>query len=672
MKINKAKIAKIALLVGLTIGIVFPTLSGALGLLALANIIEPAAKDFSATSGGYTFDCYILNDDNESRTCAVAWGQSTYPNINELYIPDSFTNPENGRSYNVYAIQQGGFRYCNFQTISLPYTIESIGAEAFAYCTRLTEITIPFHVDQIQPSTFLDCRELLEVHYAVENSRTVQSLYNYQINSIGDHAFDSCVKLASFNCPRTATFFGKSCFQNCQAFTSFSFPRVRTTNDEITNPLTVQSFAFADCINLNRIYFETNMSVIHDYAFTDCAYNLTIDYTGTSINAFTTAFPNWRRRYIATSRNNSSDDDGDVGHLIKVNLNKTPVREDERYPGLQYSIVEITAQQTVLLDVNVGASEATEVILIQGPKKYAVIDGFTAPIGDKPGYYEGGVLELPNKVVDPDDENSNEEYDVLIISRRAFVNHTELTGVSFNENLIQICREAFLGCTSIVSLDFMKCQKLREISHKAFQDLTALTAINLPYCLEYIGDYAFNNCGNVSQLTFSANDMLFIKDAQKGWIPVSGNVLRGTTAPSNSIGDNNDYYIDTVKYKAYRKSGGNWAQLSGQTFGQVDPNPSNGSTGDYYVAIPRLKVIGERAFHKIGYSIFKGVNATVNLIIPESVNDDSAVAAKYKHELRQGNDWEVTGGRTDYREIGIGRHAFDRAVCLATVEPLPA
>lgn len=672
-KNKKKSVTNILSLAGLFLAVSFSAVAGVTSILADVEIIKLPAKDFSAKNNdNYTFDCFIIEDDDDENihTISVAWGQDPATVIDsELNVPDTFTNSETGQTYDVVGIANAGFRYCTFPKISLPSTVRSIGAEAFAYCTNMTEITIPYHVTEIKPSTFLDCRALANVYYAVEDSRTAKALFNYNISQIGDHAFDSCVSLASFNCPRTAVYFGESCFQNCASFTSFSFPRERKQNDVITNYITVKSFAFNDCTSLNHIYFETNMKYIYNYAFTDCAEDLTIDYTGNSLTQFDTFAPHWRRRYIATSRNNSSSVDGPTGHLIKVNLSQTAIREDDRYPGLHYSIMKYTSLQNYLLDCNVGNATATDVVMIQGPIEFAVIDGFTAPSVTKPGYYDvsSHSLIIPDKVVDPDDEdNPNKEYPVLAIGRRAFVNKTELEAVSFNESLIQIRREAFLGCSSISSLDFMNCHHLREISHKAFQDCTPLTAINLPYCLEYIGDYAFNNCYCVSQLTFSANDTLFIKDAEKGWIPVSGTFLRGTTAPNNGDGDNGDYYIDTVKYKAYKKANDAWSLLAGQKFGQTDP--TGGNNGDYYVAIPRLKVIGERAFHKIGYTSFCGQNGTVNLILPESLNDKAARDAYYKHELRQGTDWEVTGGRTDYREIAVGRHAFDRAVCLATVE----
>ena len=677
---KKRNVVRALSLIGLFSAISLSAITGVVGAMAEIQIIDLPTKDFSAQSGGYTFDCFILSDhdtDATQRTISVAWGQDPETAINsELNIPDTFTNSATNRSYKVVAIANAGFRYCTFPSISIPATVTSIGSEAFAYCMNLTEITIPYHVNEIKPSTFLDCRSLTSVYYANEGSRTSKAVFNYNIATIGNHAFDSCVSLTAFNCPRSATYFGESCFQNCTSFTSFSFPRERKQGQNVLNYITVRPFAFADCTNLSRLYFETNMQYIHNYAFTDCADDLTIDYTGASLAAFDNFAPNWRRRYIATSRNNSLDSDGPDGHLIKVNLSQTAIREDDRYPGLHYQIVKTGA--AVRLDVNTGYSTVTDIILIPANTEYAIIDGFTAPSVNKPGYYDiaTGALTLPDQVVDPDDdseENADKQYKVLAIARDAFLNHTELQSVSFNESLVQIRREAFFGCTNISSLDFMNCQKLREISHKAFQDCTALTAINLPYCLEYIGDYAFNRCYFVTQLTFSASDALFVKDATKGWILVSGTILRGTTAPSDDYGDNDNYYIDTIKYKAYKKTNNSWSLLANQKFGQVDP--TGGNNGDYYVAIPRLKVIGERAFHRVGYIAFHGQDATVNLILPESLNDAAAVAAHYNHELAQkkqpspqGDDWEVTGGRTNYREVAVGRHAFDRAICLATVE----
>ena len=129
------------------------------------------------------------------------------------------------------------------------------------------------------------------------------------IKSIGDHAFDSCVSMDVFNCPRKLETVGKSAFQNCKSLKRFYFP---TIVDVPTNKIEIGSYAFADCSELRRIYLEKNVDHIYKYAFVDCHPSLVINYTGSS--AGDTSLTNrvdlyWRQRYIAKNRNNSSSPD---------------------------------------------------------------------------------------------------------------------------------------------------------------------------------------------------------------------------------------------------------------------------------------------------------------------------------------------------------------------------
>ena len=163
-----------------------------------------------------------------------------------ITVPHSLTH--NGVFYTVKAVAPGGFRRTGFTEIRLPETITQIGAEAFHGCESLTKFVVPCKVTEIATATFMDCRALENIYYSVCNSATTDvtvqaninnistnwtywysgsvsgySTSNSIITSIGDHAFNSCIKLASFPFPTSLTSVGKSAFQNCQSFTYVMF-----------------------------------------------------------------------------------------------------------------------------------------------------------------------------------------------------------------------------------------------------------------------------------------------------------------------------------------------------------------------------------------------------------------------------------------------------------------
>ena len=249
---------------------------------------------FTYTNNGNTFNCYSI--EGEANKIAIAWGAnpSATPDGN-LEIPSSITHQ--GSGYTVSVIAKAGFRYCDFKTITLPNTIEEIHEEAFAYCEELTSFILPYQVSEIAPSTFLDCRSLKSFLYCDSNGTTVVA--NNTVTSIGDHAFDTCLSLTAFECPNTLVYIGQSAFQRCRALTRIFLPSKRTTNSAITNYLTIESYAFADCENLAWIYFEENLQTVGDYAFVNCNEELRFHYAYEgSTRPDPTYSTYWRRVYL--------------------------------------------------------------------------------------------------------------------------------------------------------------------------------------------------------------------------------------------------------------------------------------------------------------------------------------------------------------------------------------
>ena len=625
------------------------SVSTVLGVIGAAIVNENTDffYDASAEATGYgKYLCHILGDGKVSVECGCDPEQAKNYNSGEWRLPKKVYKGQN--EYTPTKIVEGGFRYCNFKTINLPQTISEMGYESFAYCQSMTTFTIPYLITDIAPSTFLDCRSLTNVYYAKESGSRV--LGNHMIKTIGDHAFDSCINLLSFICPRTLINVGKSAFQKCETISSFNFaPLVRYTyyvktdenpkkvykkvnnawvlqsgtlverrgepsatdegafcldisegsnvrlyihgtsgwsyestvlfdtkaiaNVPFENNISVGSFAFSDCSSLAKLYFEENMNVVSDYAFTDCSEDLEIDYTGSSTPSFST---NWRRKYIATNKNNNNVGPGTGNHLIKININQSRIREDDNYAGLRYTI----ENGPIYIDSTRKATN--KVLLDSSHEPYAKITEFIEPIdsvitGDDYdyNYYDASANK---EIFIPD---SLDGYPVKVIGSLAFNGGgVNLKTIHFNKSLVQICREAFKDCKAIVTLDFDKCISLKEISHRTFNE-TSVTSLSLPNCLEYIGARAF-------------------------------------------------YKFQKGNYLSFKTDEG---------------KPSH------------LKAIGERAFELFGKNYEKS-GAMVNLVLPNSLNDQDAEKA----------DLIYQDSHATYKYCAIARHCFDDADALLTVE----
>ena len=88
------------------------------------------------------------------------------------------------------------------------YSVTSIGAQAFSFCSSLTSIDIPNSVTSIGDYVFSGCSSLTSV--TISNS----------VTSIGRSAFQNCSSLTSVTIPNSVTSIGNSTFYGCSSLTS--------------------------------------------------------------------------------------------------------------------------------------------------------------------------------------------------------------------------------------------------------------------------------------------------------------------------------------------------------------------------------------------------------------------------------------------------------------------
>ena len=487
-------------------------LAGSITSVLASSLVIYEESSFVDDTG--TYKCFTFENGDG---VAIAWnGDPTdTPDDTEtgLVVPSSINYTPEGESMRTYAVKalaKGAFRYCDFKKVTLPTSIELISEESFAYCQKLKDFTIPYLVDEIKPSTFLDCRELEHVHYSDSNGN--RSFGNSRITTIGDHAFDSCIKLKEFNCPTTTTYFGESCFQKCVSMVNFYFPSSHIEGGIEQYPITIRPYAFANCSSLIYIYFETNMREIDNYAFVGANSTCRIKYTGNNIPSYSRSVDgstvnqtHWRDFYISTNQTSQ----------IPVDKNQDVIKGDPNYPCLRYTV----STANIMLDS--CANRTAYVTLDNSGVEYAIINKFDTPTQTVPGCYEltnaatgEGYLTIPDTL---------DGKPVKIIDESAFALHTEILKVTFNANLVQIKNNAFFGCNNISELNFAPATieneqheqvpygHLREVSYCAFQDEksntapnnTALTTLNLPDTLYYVGDYSFSRFVNVNTFHMS-------------------------------------------------------------------------------------------------------------------------------------------------------------------------
>ena len=183
---------------------------------SLTSIMIPA----SVTSiGEWAFD-----DCSSLRSIDVAENNANYSSLDGVVYNKEMTE----------LIRCPGGRSGSF---TIPYCVTSIGAEAFGYCSNLTNVIIPS-----------------------------------SLTSIGKSAFAGCKGLTSVNLPDSVTSIGRSAFRGCSSLESIIIPSGITK---------VEIETFMKCSSLSRVTFPVSLSEIGKGAFYECKTRIDVYYCGT-------------------------------------------------------------------------------------------------------------------------------------------------------------------------------------------------------------------------------------------------------------------------------------------------------------------------------------------------------------------------------------------------------
>ena len=130
------------------------------------------------------------------------------------------------------------------------YNVTTIGEGAFDSCIGLTSIEIPYSVTTIGNSAFNNCTSLTSV--TIPNS----------VTTIGDYAFRDCSGLTSVTIGNSVTTIGEGAFFGCEGLTSV------TIGNSVT---TIGDYAFISCTILTSIEISNSVTTIGEGAFIWCS-----------------------------------------------------------------------------------------------------------------------------------------------------------------------------------------------------------------------------------------------------------------------------------------------------------------------------------------------------------------------------------------------------------------
>lgn len=160
---------------------------------------------------------------------------------------------------------EAAFQGCGFLTsVNLRFTgLDEIAPSCFAHCSILKTVSIPASVEVIGDNAFNQCTSLQQVITADNNQEI----------SFGYKSFFNCYKFTTFSIEPIVKSIGEACFYGNKSLT------YRPWLDERNTGLKIGPSAFSFC-NFRGLSFKPEINLdVDSYAFADCVELKSIDFS---------------------------------------------------------------------------------------------------------------------------------------------------------------------------------------------------------------------------------------------------------------------------------------------------------------------------------------------------------------------------------------------------------
>lgn len=420
-------------------------------LVIPTSVFGVTAADQTFTNGNFTYK--VVN--GEAIIVSATEGLS-----GALVIPSELDG------YTVTAIGPKAFyNFSNLTEVTIPSTIKSMGKNAFMNCTGMEKINITDLKAWCEMERFgalaspmIYAEKLYLNGTLVEGDITIPE----GTTAITQGAFYSCKDIKNVTLPNTVTYIGESAFDGCQYLSSINIPNSVTE---------IGDWAFTGCKRLLSISIPSSVTKIGEGTFYNAQRMRNIELPDTIT-------------YIGPSAFDSTD--------------------------FHYSLPDGIVYIGKVLYTCKG----------ECPADVVVKDGTVSIANDAFGTAEyGGFSELESVTIPASVKN---------IGDFAFYGCTNLDQVNFEGNLDYIGKNVFTNTAwynaqpdgMVYAGNFAykykgECPEQVTIADGtagitawAFQNCFALSKINIPSSVKYIGDSAFYGCSNLENINIAGSSQL--------------------------------------------------------------------------------------------------------------------------------------------------------------------
>ena len=372
--------------------------------------------------------------------------------LNSLVIDGSLTH-----------IPEHSFDGCNIETLILPNTVEKISNCAFKDNVGMKSANLGISVKSIGDNSFSGCTFLTDINLgtaletigkeafqSVGLTTTWKTLVLPEsLSSIGDKAFYKS-GILSIVIPNHVATIGEFCFAENKKLYS-----VVIGNGCRVLPKSI----FSECTELKEIQLSEGLTSISDAAFADCVSLESISIPGTVTQ-------------VGNLEWNSSNREPNALPFYNCKSLKRVRLEDGLQPIAFGSFNYYNSNNSVsVLEVNKALFSFCPLEEVYIGRNIKYIEKGDYPFESNPNCY----------------------------GCSAFYNQPKLAKITISPSVTKIAPYLFYKNAAITLTDL---PKVKEIGRSAFEECSKLTTLNLGQVLETVGDCAFQNCTNVTKLTF--------------------------------------------------------------------------------------------------------------------------------------------------------------------------
>ena len=361
-------------------------------------------------------------------------------------------------------IPEHAFDGCNISSLILPNSVETISDYAFANNVGLKSANIGTAVKIIGNNAFSGCTVLADITLGTsllsignEAFMSVGSLatswnslvFPESLTSIGNKAFYGS-GVTNVTLPNQVSNLGESCFaedKNLQTVSVGSGCQVLPKN------------LFSGCSSLKDVLLVSGLLKIDDAAFANCVAMESISIPATVVQ---------------------------VGNLEWYKENKN---------CSELPFYNCTSLKIVRLEDSVNP-------IALSSHNYYGGSSYSGSILYNKGQFASCPLEevyLGRNIIYLEDITYRFESYPHAYGYSAFYNQPKLAKITISPSVTKIAPYLFYKNAAITLTDL---PKVKEIERSAFEECSKLTTLNLGQALETVGDCAFQNCTNVTKLTF--------------------------------------------------------------------------------------------------------------------------------------------------------------------------